>query len=44
MQIVNLPLNQLKPAPWNVNQMDNWTLAKLRESLRRYGVVQNLVL
>ena len=43
MQMVNLPLDQLQEAPWNPNQMDEPTLARLRESLTRYGLVQNLV-
>jgi ParB family chromosome partitioning protein len=43
MQMVNLPLDQLKAAPWNPNQMDAAMLQKLRESLTRYGLVQNLV-
>jgi ParB family transcriptional regulator, chromosome partitioning protein len=43
MQLVNLPLEQLKPAPWNANQMDNQTLAKLKESIRHFGFVDSLV-
>jgi ParB family chromosome partitioning protein len=43
LQIVNLPLEQLKPAPWNSNQMDNRTLARLKESIQKYGIVTNLV-
>jgi ParB family transcriptional regulator, chromosome partitioning protein len=43
MEIVNLPLEKLKSASWNSNQMDTETMKKLRESIRRYGVVENLV-
>jgi ParB family transcriptional regulator, chromosome partitioning protein len=43
MQMVNLPLDQLQEAPWNPNQMDAATMSRLRESLARYGLVQNLV-
>ena len=43
MQLVNLPLEQLKPAPWNSNQMDSQTLAKLKKSIQNYGLVNNLV-
>lgn len=43
MEIINLPLEKLQPAFWNSNQMDSETLKKLKESIRRYGVVENLV-
>lgn len=43
MNVVDLPLNQLREAPWNPNQMDGVTLARLRESIQRYGLVENLV-
>jgi ParB family chromosome partitioning protein len=43
MQMVNLPLDQLQEALWNPNQMDEATMNRLRESLTRYGLVQNLV-
>jgi ParB family transcriptional regulator, chromosome partitioning protein len=43
MEIVNLPLEHLKPALWNSNQMDQETSRKLKESIRRYGVIENLV-
>ncbi len=42
MKIIELPLNQLREAPWNPNQMEKNGLARLRESVRRYGLVQNL--
>src|SRR5918992_2971622 len=43
MQMVNLPLDQLQEAPWNPNQMSQAMMSRLRESLARYGLVQNLV-
>jgi ParB family chromosome partitioning protein len=43
LKVIDLPLDQLKEAPWNPNQMDEAMLQKLRESLSRYGLVQNLV-
>jgi ParB family transcriptional regulator, chromosome partitioning protein len=43
MQIVNLPLSHLKEAPWNANIMDLAMQARLRESIRRYGILENLV-
>jgi ParB family chromosome partitioning protein len=43
LKVTDLPLEQLKEAPWNPNQMAEAMLRKLRESLTRYGLVQNLV-
>ncbi|MBM3943366.1 MAG: chromosome partitioning protein ParB [SAR202 cluster bacterium] len=43
MDVIDLPLNQLKEAPWNANVMDDAMLEKLRESISRYGLVQPLV-
>jgi ParB family chromosome partitioning protein len=43
VKVTELPLEQLKEAPWNPNQMDQAMLSRLRESLTRYGLVQNLV-
>lgn len=43
MQIVNLALDQLREAPWNPNTMTPDVYAKLRESVKRFGVVANLV-
>ena len=43
MKVTELSLDQLKEAPWNPNQMDEAMFQKLRESLTRYGLVQNLV-
>lgn len=43
MNIIDIPLEQLKPAPWNANMMHETMMAHLKESIRRYGLVQNLV-
>ena len=43
MQSINLTLVQLYPATWNANRMDGAAIGRLRESLARYGMVQNLV-
>ena len=43
MWTINLQLAQLQPAPWNANRMNDDGLARLRESMTRFGVVQNLV-
>ena len=43
MQTTELQLTQLQPAIWNANRMDDAALDRLRESLARYGLVQNLV-
>ena len=43
MQMINLPLAKLRTAPWNANRMDPRMVQRLRESIRRYGLVENLV-
>jgi len=43
MDVIDLPLDRLKPAPWNPNAMDAAMTARLRESLDRFGLVENLV-
>ena len=43
MRTTNLPLHQLKEAVWNSNRMDDASLGRLRRSVIRYGLVQNLV-
>ena len=43
MDLMNLHLEQIQDAPWNPNRMDDIALNRLRESLSRYGLVQNLV-
>lgn len=43
MKAVDLALSQLQEAPWNANRMDEDMGARLRESLRIFGLVENLV-
>ena len=40
---MNLDLEQLQEACWNANRMDDVALGRLRASVTRYGMVQNLV-
>ncbi len=39
MQTIDLRLDELREAPWNPNAMDDSMLAKLAESIQRYGLV-----
>ncbi|MBI2858118.1 MAG: ParB N-terminal domain-containing protein, partial [Chloroflexi bacterium] len=43
MDLIDLPLEQLTEASWNANQMDERMRARLRQSITRYGNVQNMV-
>jgi len=43
MNTVTLPLAELSEAPWNANTMDEKMFDRLQESVRRYGLVENLV-
>ena len=43
MNVVELPLDRLREALWNPNQMDGAMLGRLKESISRYGIVENLV-
>lgn len=43
MKIVEIPVEQLKEDPFNANSMEPDMMDRLRESIRRYGLVQNLV-
>jgi ParB family chromosome partitioning protein len=43
IELVYLPLERLQGAPWNPNRMDEAMRERLRGSLERYGLVQNLV-
>jgi len=43
MIVIELPLAQLIDAPWNPNQMSPAMLTRLQNSIRRYGLVENLV-
>jgi len=43
MEIVELPIEVLKEAKWNVNQPNEAMLQRLRSSIQQFGFVQNLV-
>jgi ParB family chromosome partitioning protein len=43
MKIVDLPIDQLHEAAWNVNKMDTSMRDRLENSLKRFGLVENLV-
>ena len=43
MDVVNMTLDRLSEAPWNPNVMDFTMMSRLRESIVRYGLVENLV-
>ena len=43
MEVVDIPVNLLTMAEWNPNRLSAGMEEKLENSLRRYGVVQNLV-
>ncbi len=43
MKTVNISLTELRPAPWNPNQMDETMMSRLRESISKYGLVEPLV-
>ncbi len=43
MKVIELPVDSLREAPWNPNHMDEAMMNRLRESLKRYGLVENLV-
>ena len=43
METVELPIEVLKEALWNVNQVDDSVMQRLRTSIEKYGLVQNLV-
>lgn len=43
MKLVEIPIEQLHGAPWNANHMEEGMMERLRESVRRYGLVENLV-
>jgi len=43
MGVIELPIEVLKEAAWNVNQVDGAMMQRLRTSIEKYGLVQNLV-
>ena len=40
LEIVHLPVDQLRPNPWNPNRVAPAMMHKLREYMRREGIVQ----
>lgn len=43
LEVRPIALARLHDAPWNANRMSDATRKKVRESIRRFGVVENLV-
>ena len=43
MDVVDLPISQLVEAWWNPNRMDPVMLARLKKSITRFDLVDNLV-
>lgn len=43
MKTKTIPLSQLRNAEWNANRVKPSTMEKIRTSIERYGVVENLV-
>jgi ParB family chromosome partitioning protein len=43
MDTVEIPVDKLREAAWNPNRMDHALLERLKASIERYGLVQNLV-
>ena len=43
MKVTELPLDQIKEAPWNANQMDQAMRTRLRHSIERFQLVVPLV-
>ncbi len=43
MKVIDLPLDQIKEAPWNPNSRTPQMTMKLRESISRFDLVENLV-
>ena len=41
--MIDLPVANLREAPWNPNHMEEGMLAKLKASITSYGLVENLV-
>lgn len=43
MEVIEIPVEQLREAPWNANVMDAAMRKRLVASVERYGLVENLV-
>ena len=37
--IERYPIDRIKPNPWNPNRMEDWQIEKLKESIKRFGFV-----
>ncbi len=40
MKTIDINVTELRPAPWNPNQMDETMMSRLRESISKYGLVE----
>jgi len=43
METIELPIEVLKEAIWNTNKIEEAMMQRLRSSIKKYGLVQNLV-
>ena len=43
LAVQEIPLERLHEAPWNANRMTAANLERVRNSIRQFGVVENLV-
>lgn len=43
MKVIEVPVSDLNAAPWNPNVMDPAMATRLRESITRFGLVENLI-
>ena len=43
MEVVEISLHRLREAPWNANSMGPDMIARLKESIARYGFLENMV-
>jgi ParB family chromosome partitioning protein len=43
VKVVDLPVDLLREAVWNSHQVDEAMMARLKESIKRFGLVENLV-
>ena len=43
MKVIEIPVSELREAPWNPNVMDPGMTEHLRESISQFGLVENLV-
>ena len=43
MHVIDIPVSELREAPWNPNVMDPGMAKHLRESISQFGLVENLI-